>query len=369
MTVADDFAAVLEENRRRRMAMAVEYDPVAGIGCCGRRVVLQSGERVPEAMVADPGYRPGLPAVEVARLRCRHDFEYWAATCVMIKDKITGRDTPLVLNRPQRRVASILEEQRRSGAPIRLIMLKARQWGGSTLVQMYMAWIQTVHRTNWHSLICAHVKDTSSSIRGIYTKMLASYPPELWEGDAEPRFTAFERSANTRLIAGRGCRVTLGSSENQEAVRGSDYAMAHLSEVAFWSDTRMRSPEGFVRAICGSVARAPYTLIVMESTANGVGNFFHTEWLRACSPQGSDKTPVFVPWHEIEIYAETPVDPRRLWDGMDDYERALWQRGLTLEQICWYHNKRREYPAHRLMMAEYPTTDVEAFANTGAGRV
>lgn len=46
MTVADDFAAVLEENRRRRMAMAVEYDPVAGIGCCGRRVVLQSGERV-----------------------------------------------------------------------------------------------------------------------------------------------------------------------------------------------------------------------------------------------------------------------------------------------------------------------------------
>lgn len=143
--------------------------------------------------------------MEVARLRCRHDFEYWAATCVMIKDKITGRDTPLVLNRPQRRVASILEEQRRSGAPIRLIMLKARQWGGSTLVQMYMAWIQTVHRTNWHSLICAHVKDTSSSIRGIYTKMLASYPPELWEGDAEPRFTAFERSANTRLIAGRGC--------------------------------------------------------------------------------------------------------------------------------------------------------------------
>lgn len=61
MTVADDFAAVLEENRRRRMAMAVEYDPVAGIGCCGRRVVLQSGERVPEAMVADPGY-PARPA-------------------------------------------------------------------------------------------------------------------------------------------------------------------------------------------------------------------------------------------------------------------------------------------------------------------
>lgn len=366
MTVMDDFACILEENLRRREAAAVVYDPVGGRGCCGRRVALPSGALVPEEMIADQGYRPGMPAVELARLRCRHDFEYWAATCVRIKDKITGRDMPLVLNRPQRRVVSILEAQRRRGEPLRMIMLKARQWGGSTLVQMYMAWIQTVHRTNWHSLICAHVKDTSSSIRGIYTKMLASYPQELWEGDDEPRFVAFERSVNTRLIAGRGCRVTLGSSENQEAVRGSDYAMAHLSEVAFWSDTRMRSPEGFVRAICGAIARVPYTLIVMESTANGVGNFFHTEWLRACSPEGSDKEPVFVPWHEIEIYAETPPDPRRLWDAMDDYERALWHRGLTLEQICWYHNKRREYPSHRLMMAEYPTTDVEAFANTGA---
>ena len=60
-----------------------------------------------------------------------------------------------------------------------MIMLKARQWGGSTLVQMYMAWIQMILAENWHSLICAHVKDTASTIRGIYSVMLESYPPEL----------------------------------------------------------------------------------------------------------------------------------------------------------------------------------------------
>lgn len=361
---------ILAENAHRNALRADTYNPVTGEGCSGDRILTPQRGDIPQAwlpaaMTDDPQYAVATDLMSWQRLRCRHDFEYWAVTCVRIKDKVSGTDIPFRLNRPQRRVVSILEEQRRNGHPLRLIMLKARQWGGSTLVQMYMAWIQSVHRRGWHSLICAHVKDTAANIRGMYSRMLASYPAELWEGDEAPKFVSYERSINTRLIAGRDCRVTVGSSENQEAVRGADYSMAHLSEVAFWSDTATRSPEGFIRAICGSVMRIPYSLIVMESTANGVGNFFHTEWLRATSADGSDKTPVFVPWHEIEIYSEHVVDPEALWNSMDAYERALWEQGLTLEQISWYHNKRREYPSHQTMMAEYPTTDVEAFANTG----
>lgn len=362
---------ILAENARRAALLDVPYDPRSGLGAIGARTLVARRGDIPEAwlpdaMLSDPQYAVATDLLSWQRLRCRHDFEYWAVTCVRIKDKMTGADIPFTLNRPQRRVASILEEQRMAGKPLRLIMLKARQWGGSTLVQMYMAWIQSVHRRGWHSLICAHVKDTAAAIRGMYTKMLASYPPELWEGEEPPRFASFERSANTRIIAGRDCRVTIGSSENQEAVRGADYSMAHLSEVAFWSDTLTRTPEGFIRAVCGSVMRMPLSLVVMESTANGVGNFFHTEWLRASSPEGSDKTPVFVPWYEIGMYTEPVDDPEALWSSMDAYEQALWEQGLTLEQICWYHNKRREYPSHTTMMAEYPTTAVEAFANTGA---
>lgn len=371
-----DMDTIVAENARRRRCLRQkhEFDPVAGLGSSGPRTGVtdpQTGRTaaVPCAMTTDPDYTPSLSVEAWQRLRCRHDFEYWAATCAVIRDKITGRDRPFILNPPQRRVAAMLEEQRRAGKPLRLIMLKARQWGGSTLVQMYMAWIQTCHRTNWHSLICAHVKDTSSTIRAMYTKLLASYPEQLWTGDEPPRFSPFERSQNTRVITGRGCRVTLGSSENPEAVRGADYAMAHLSEVAFWSDTRTRSPEDLVRAVSGAIVRQPLTLVVMESTANGVGNYFHTEWLRANSPEGSDKQPVFVPWHEIPIYSEPVADNEvgHLWHSFDDYELALWKQGLTLEQIKWYHNKRREYPAHQLMMAEYPGSDVEAFANTGHG--
>lgn len=101
----------------------------------------------------------------------------------------------------------------------------------------------------------------------------------------------------------------------------------------------------------------------MESTANGVGNFFHSEWLRAREGVSAYR-PVFVPWHEIEMYRMPCRNPRRLLESMDDYERRLWEKGLTLEMITWYRFKRREFSTHEAMKAEYPTDDVEAFTNS-----
>lgn len=366
---------IVVENARRNALINLEYCPVRGIGCTGERVecyspVSKGTEFIPKTMYdSDKFHMVKENAQAWRRLRICHDFEYWAATCCTIKDKRTGCDVFMRLNRPQRRVLAIMEQQRMAGEPVRLIMLKARQWGGSTLVQVYMAWIQLVHKRSWNSLICAHVKDTAATIRGMYSKILSDYPADVWDEDGvcRPEFRVYERSTNIRYIPGRDCRVTLGSAEKQDSVRGGDFAMAHLSEVAFWGDTTRHSPEGFVRAICGSIMREPFTLIVMESTANGTGNFFHAEWLRACSAEGSDKIPVFVPWYEIELYSKPVGDVEALWSSLDSYERGLWHKyGCTLEQIAWYREKRREYPTRQLMAAEYPTDDVEAFANTGS---
>ncbi len=367
-----EISDIIAENSRRKKKLHGPYNPLIGVGCCGKRVRVTApgGEsiRIPIEMTLDSDYeRASRNQTKWDQLRCRYDFEFWAARCVIIRDKRSGSFVSFVLNRPQRRLLKVMEAQRTQGKPIRVILLKARQWGGSTLTQMYMAWMQTTRRRNWHSLVCAHVKDTAAGIRGMYTEMLKNYPAELWDGDCEPGFSGFERTQNTRLIEGRGCRVTLGSSERQEAVRGFDFAMAHLSEVAFWSDSAMRSPDEFIGAICGSILRAPDTLIVLESTANGVGNYFHSEWLRSQRGE-SDKAAVFVPWYEIELYSADVVDVEKLWLSLSDYERKLWDKhGCTLEQIQWYREKLREYGTAELMAAEYPTDDIEAFANTGMG--
>ena len=367
-----DMKEIIAENARRNMRFRVHYNPLKGEGCLGERVAATGPDgvtvRIPVEMTRDADYRHALTDVtEWEKLRCRHDFEFWAARCVTIRDKRTGSYVKLTLNRAQRRLVAVMEEQRRAGEPVRVILLKARQWGGSTVTQMYMAWMQTTRRHNWHSLVCAHVKDTAAGIRGMYATMLSNYPAELWDGDTAPGFVGFERTQNTRLIEGRGCRVTLGSSERQEAVRGFDFAMAHLSEVAFWNDSARRSPDDFIGAICGSILREPDTLIVLESTANGVGNYFHSEWLRAKRGE-SDKRALFVPWYDIELYQEPVADAEGLWRSMNEYERRLWDtHGCTLEQIQWYRGKLKENRSKTRMAAEYPTDDVEAFVNSGSG--
>lgn len=356
---------ILIEDDIRTCCWSREYDPVSGTGCFGRRVRVTTPYPGEESVLVPEGWtdRPLNDYTAWQRGRCRADFEYWCAKCVTIKRK-SGGYGPLILNAPQRRLLALLEEQRLGGRPIRAIILKARQWGGSTLVQTYMAWIQSCHRTDWHSVICAQQKDTASTIRGMYSKILECYPEHLWEGDAPPRFKPFEGSSNIREIAGRGCRVALCSSENPDAIRGTDFAMAHLSETAYWRSGPVHNAENIFVAVSGSILMAPYSLVVMESTANGVGNYFHTEWLRSCRGE-SDKLPIFVPWFEIELYRATPPDARAFVERMGREELDLWNMGLALSQIYWYSGKKREYAAPVGMCAEFPTTAEEAFVNSG----
>lgn len=359
---------IISENRLRHELQArYRYSPLTGNPADPARVrVERHGEAlyIPQRMLDDVAYSSTLPDHDFAMLRFRHDFEYWAATCVHITDKSTKQSVPFVLNRPQRRLLATFEERRLAGVPIRLILLKARQWGASTLVQIYFAWIQIVHLRNWHSLICAHVKDTASTIRGMYSHLLQNYPQQYWPEECKPEFRPYERMNNVRVMPGRGCRVAICSSENQESTRGMDCSMAHLSEVAFWKDSRLHNPIDLIRSVTSGIARAPMTMVVMESTANGVGNFFHKEWLRAEAAE-SDKIPFFVAWHEIDLYTEPVPDPVAFFDSLSEYERELWhQHGCTLESIMWYRHKAREYTEHRSMMAEFPTTAREAFCST-----
>ncbi len=359
---------IIEENRRRLEAQkkAEAYDPETGLNACGERIAITFQKKqlhLPKAMTNDEEFSLHLCPLDFDRLRMKYDFEFWCCRCATVKSKIGFRNIRLRLNRPQRIILAQLEDMRTSGRPIRAILLKARQCGASTLVQVYMAWIQIMLRNNWNSLICAHLRDTSAVIKGMMTKLFANYPTEYLPDDTTAlKLRPFEGSRSISLIDGRNNTITLCSAENPDAARGIDIAMAHLSEVAFWRETAEHDPNDILRSIAGSVAMEELTLVVMESTANGVGNFFHNEWLRAKAGE-SDKRAVFVPWYEYGIYAAT-TDYATLWQEMDDYERNLWAMGLTLEQIAWYHAKRREYSSHKSMQAEYPTTDEEAFTST-----
>lgn len=148
--ISDLIAEIGKENRCRNEQADREekaYDPLTGAGCFGyggrdtrkrrrriRHPELTMGryEYIPAEMYGSEEYRRVNTREEWVRLRCRHDFEFWAVTCVRIKDKRSSKLVPFRLNRPQRRVLAMMEEKRTDGEPIRMIMLKARQWGGRT---------------------------------------------------------------------------------------------------------------------------------------------------------------------------------------------------------------------------------------------
>lgn len=366
-----DISEIVNENTRRNLKTSEPYDPVTGEGAFGKRQrMLVKGCKtplyIPQSLIDEIGVDKVLDGgIALRRARLRHDFEYWAATCATILDKQSSQFVKLRLNGPQRRVLGIMETMRQAGKPVRVVLLKARQWGGSTLVQMYMAWLQLVVRRNWNSVIIGHLQQTAAAIKAMYSRLLRYYPAEMIDGNGDPpRFEAFEGSTNVRRLSSTGSLVIMGSAMSEDAIRGFDIKLAHLSEVAFWRSSPHHDPLNVMRSVLGTVPRLQDTVVVLESTADGVGSFFHHQWLEAKAGR-SAMTAVFVPWHEIEIYSEPVTDPARLWNELDGYERDLWDDGLTLEKINWYHNKRREYSSHSQMKAEFPGNDVEAFTTTG----
>lgn len=293
-------------------------------------------------------------------------FPEWCRACVRIKDKTSGNEIPFVLNAPQRRIARILEADRQAGRQSRLIILKARQWGASTLIQAYIAYMQLVVCRNWHAVICAHNMNTAATLRAVYSKILENYPQEHCEEDVRPRFRRYEGSSKTLLIDTRGSKVIITSAGTPNAVRGNDIAMAHLSEVAFWPDTPRRSPEDVFTDIQSGIANSANTLIVLESTANGVGNFFHRMWVDNVE-SGAFRT-IFVPWYENDA-CRLPLDAdeaETFSQSLSSYETGLRDvYGCTLEQIKWYREKLSALKSHQRMMAEFPTTPDEAFVCSG----
>lgn len=341
------------------------------------------------------------------KVRAKHDFCFCAFVYFQIKNKEGGKNIHFKLTYPQRYLLSILEGMRLDGVPIRIILLKARQWGGSTLVQLYIAWIQLFWKEGWYSVIVAQDASTSRKIKAMYSKMLEVLPPWLigCPDDVELAFTPYEGSQldsiitygkGTNITTARDTVITIGTYNNPTSGRGGDMSCVHYSEVGLWEDTDGKTPEDIIRSISSSLLLAPFTIEVIESTANGMGNFYYRAY-QAAKKGDSNRKAVFVPWFFIERYTkplahpsqrESEANPDLEYLAKEQFARwllsckgnpnppegcldpgeyywHLWELGATFEAINWYINKRKDYMEHGDMAAEFPSDDIEAFKHSG----
>ena len=419
MNEKEEIDKLIAENDRRNAVIYAPFNPITGEGSVGERVKCVISDFpvrtqfLPKGMMSIPLVKQLAEAGSISsfladylntednetdrlkvieqfvRIRCRYDFPFWAATFVYIKKKGGGEDVLFRLTRPQRRFVAKLEELRLANKPIRLILLKARQWGGSTTSQMYMAWLQLIHKVGLNSLIIAHQGAGSDEIKDMFDRMIKAYPIEmLYKIDQaydanETMIVGVGRSGNISRVPQRNCKIKIGTAERPDSCRGGDYNLVHLSEVGIWKETDGKKPEDIVRSACSGILYKPYTMIVYESTANGTGNFFHTEYESAKRGE-SQFEPLFVSWFDIEQYSvpfENKIQRRKFasWlfknrknedtpterEESGRYLYRLWTLGATLEAINWYVLERKKYNDHGQMAAEYPSDDVEAFVHSG----
>jgi hypothetical protein len=395
-----DIPSIISENKKRVEKLFAPYDPILGIGSPLKREKLildEIGELyLPVEFFSSAMGEEFAKSGSLHRFmernrtitdiddawnlfineRANFDFEFFSAYALTIEDKDTAEHFKFILRKAQRTLLYALESMRLEGVPIRVVLLKARQWGGSTLVQMYMLWIQQRLKNNWHITVCAQVDDASKNIRHMYEVAAANYPSELGSISLKP----YAKSSKNIQCIETGGIIGVGSIENPNQFRSYSNKMIHMSELGIWHDTPRKTGAQIASSLKNAIANVPLSMIVEESTAKGVGNYFHKEWTAAekgrygTKEENSRYKPVFIPWYEIELYfikmdeSEYPAFIHYIFDNpSNDYERFLWNQGASLENIKWYMEyKTGEHKSTQEMMEEYPTTPKEAFISSGS---
>lgn len=415
---------LLEEDKRRLTSLLASYRPITGENAPGLRfecviedflkgkklwlpvemlkekkfcAIIKCGSisAFCEKYMADLDQEKARDAVfrYLIRLRCKHDFYFFAYAYARIKNKDGGDDIPFLLNHAQIGLTKDFERQRLHGElhSILIILLKCRQWGGSTDTEVYMFWIQMFWKTNWNSNIIGHQSSSATQVFDMYEKLANAIPTwlyyeigETFKEDSRKLRTSSTQN-NIKYLIPRSCKIQTGSARNPESCRSADAAMAHITEEAFFPNTTEWTPQKVVNAAISPInVTRPYTFIVRESTPNGRENEFHDEWVRANSfdkdgNRLSIYTPYFVPWFDIEKYilpfkSEQEKIDFVLWlyKNREDeqyhgsYFWWLWEiKGATLEGIHWYVNECKKYSDLDGMRQEYPSDDVEAFLFSG----
>ena len=299
--------------------------------------------------------------VTIEQLRYDFDFEYYAVKTQCIKDKRTGKDIQFALNAPQRLVHKIVSELLFSDQPVRIDILKARKWGGSTYVQMLFGWIQNRIKTGWNSCIVTDVEDQARGLRGMTNKFAKNYPKQL----GEIKLVPFEGSTKNKYIAERDCVISIGSMQKPDSLRSGTTYLEHLSEIGLWKATLGKKPEDLIQTMLEMVMDEPWTCIFRESTAKGTGTYFEKIWLQDMKGE-SNYTPIFIPWFIEETNTRSVDDVAKFISTWTDYDMFCWNAGATIEGIAWYKHKLRNYSGdHWRMMSENPTTATEAFQSSG----
>lgn len=253
-----------------------------------------------------------------------------------------------------------IERQYNAGLPVRIIVLKARQLGISTATEATIfLWSFLFPGTN--GLVLSHEDPAAQELFQMYKLYW-----ETW-----PHRSLFTQRYSTRkqlTFTETRSQIRVATAKNEQSGRGSTIQALHASEVAYWQD-----PANLWSGLDQTIPDYHRTIVVLESTANGVGNWFYDMWQRS-EEGGTSYVPMFFPWyrhpeyhfrdHTAHIQLELNPEERALY-------RLMSRQDYTDEYIygciAWRHWKIFNSFNGDIeeFMEEYPATAEEAFITSG----
>ena len=289
------------------------------------------------------------------RIKLRDDFEHYAKTCLKIHAK-DGSLIHLILNKAQRYIHQQIEGQRKETGKVRVIILKGRQEGCSTYVQARCRWIIT-HRPGTRAFILTHRKDATENLFEMAQRFQQHCPSLVCpkEGSNNAKELHFP-------LLNSGYQI--GTAGSKTVGRSFAFQFFHGSEVAFWPNAAEHA-----KGILQTIHRGKGSEIILESTANGVDNYFHEQWQQA--ERGvSEFLPIFVPWFWDEGYKEEIKGELALSEE-EIKIRDIYH--LSNEQMLWRRKKIIELSTsgmdgEKAFKQEYPSNAEEAFQTSGEDR-
>ena len=280
------------------------------------------------------------------------DFIFFSESFFKIRSK-TGSIEPFVLNRAQLYIHERIEAQLAQSGKVRAVILKGRQQGCSTYVQARY-FHKTITNRGIKTFILTHEGSATKNLFEM-TKRYYEYLPAGLCPQAD-RDSVKELNFNS-LDSG----YAIGTAGNRGTGRSQTIQLLHGSEAGYWQHA-----EDHAQGLMQAVGTHSGTEVILESTANGIGNYFHNMWIGA--EQGTnDFQAIFIPWYWQVEYTDYTHGFRCNENEIYLLEQYA-KNGMTQAHLAWRRKKIYEFSSDfdaglARFNVEYPLTAAVAFRN------
>lgn len=310
-------------------------------------------------------------------LDIKNDFYRYCRNNLKIKDK-HARIVPFVPNAPQTVLINYVLLCIKEKRPVKAIILKARQMGLSTAVEALIYWWTSTNK-NINSVIIGHEESSSKNLymmfRRYYDNTNPLFKPNIRYNTRTD--LSFERFDDTGKQVGLGSSIKTATAGNKAAGRSDTINLLHASELGEWENG-----EDLVASLLETVPDEEVmdkpSMMFLESTAKGRGNYFHKEFKLAVKRENNFE-PFFFPWWIMDTYERDHGVPLGELSDYEEFLIDLISKGHDVAgqhipidptripaKIHFYRRKAKNFESTpEKLTQEYPSTWQEAFIASG----